>query len=254
MLRPIVRSSCLALTALLLTCLSSNSQIPDKFTNLKVLPKDISKQELTQIMRNFSFALGARCEHCHLEKKAPEKGFDFATDDKEAKKTARVMLQMVEDVNREYVGKIKKADNAAPIRVQCVTCHHGLTEPQPLNDVLAASLEKDGIGKTVTLYTELRSKYYGSGAYDFGETRLNLLTESLLAKQKKPEAVAIAELNFSANHPDTVWSYHLLAMAHNANGQTDKALADYRKVLELHPDDDWAKQQIDSLSKPKSAQ
>ena len=43
----------------------------------------------------------------------------------------------------------------------------------------------------------------------------------------------------------------MLAMTHEANGQTEKAIADYRKVLELHPDDRWAQQQIDSLSKPK---
>jgi tetratricopeptide (TPR) repeat protein len=245
------RWTCLTLTAVLLACLSAHGQIPDKFTNLKVLPKDISKQELQSTMRSFAFALGVRCEHCHAEKKAPEKGLDYAADDKETKKTARVMLQMVAAINRDYVDKIEKTDQIPPIRVQCVTCHHGLTQPQPLNVVLAESLEKDGIEKTVAVYNELRSKYYGSGQYDFGETPLNLLTESLLAKQKKAEALAIMELNFSANHPDSVWSYHMLAMTHQVNGQIDKAIADYRKALELHPDDTWAKQQIDSLSKPK---
>jgi tetratricopeptide (TPR) repeat protein len=243
--------ACLGLTAVLLTCSATSGQIPDKFTNLKVLPKDISKQELQSTMRSFAFALGVRCEHCHVEKKAPEKGFDYSADDKDAKKTARVMLQMVEAINRDYVGKIEKADKTPPIRVQCVTCHHGLTQPQPLNAVLADSLDKDGLEKTVALYNELRGKYYGSGQYDFGETPLNLLTESLLAKQKKTEALAIMELSFSANHPDSVWSYHLLAMTHQANGQIDKAISDYHKVLELHPDDTWAKQQVDSLSKAK---
>jgi tetratricopeptide (TPR) repeat protein len=243
--------TCLTLTAVLLTCSTTQGQVPEKFTNLKVLPKDISKHELESTMRGFAFALGVRCGHCHVEKKAPEKGFDFAADDKDAKKTARVMLQMVEAINRDYVSKIEKVDKTAPIHVECVTCHHGLTQPQPLNAVLAESLEKDGVDKTIALYQELRGKYYGSGQYDFGETPLNLLTESLLAKQRKPEALAIMELNFSANHPDSVWSYHMLAMTHQANGQIDKAIADYRKVLELHPDDMWAKQQIDSLAKSK---
>jgi predicted TPR repeat methyltransferase len=40
----------------------------------------------------------------------------------------------------------------------------------------------------------------------------------------------------------------MLAQTHQANGQIDKAIADYRKVLELHPDDRWAKEQIDVLS------
>ncbi len=224
------------------------AQIPDKFTNLKVLPKDISKQELQSTMRGFAFALGVRCEHCHVEKKAPDNGLDFAADDKDEKKTARVMLQMVAAINRDYISKVPKT---APIQVQCVTCHHGLTQPQPLNAVLAATLEKDGLDKTVALYHELRGKYYGSGQYDFGETSLNQFTESLLAQKKNSDALAIMELNFAESHPDSVWSYHMLAMAHQANGQTDKAIADYRKVLALHPDDKWAKEQIDSLTAPK---
>jgi len=233
------------LAAVVLTCSAAHGQIPDKFTNLKVLPKDISKQELQTTMRGFAFALGVRCEHCHVDKKAPEKGFDYALDEKDAKKTVRVMLQMVAAINRDYVGKIERADKTPPIHVECITCHHGLTQPRPLNAVLA----KDGLEKTIALYNELRSKYYGGAQYDFGETPLNLFAESLLAKQKYAGALAIMELNFSANHPDSVWSYHMLAMTHQANGQIDKAVADYRKVLELHPDDTWAKQQIDSLSK-----
>jgi tetratricopeptide (TPR) repeat protein len=228
------------------------AQFSDKFTNLKVLPKNISKHEMESMMRGFAFALGVRCDHCHVEKKAPEHGLDFAADDKEPKKTARLMLQMVAAINHDYISKVSKTPrNATKIQVQCVTCHHGLTQPQPLHAVLEESLGKDGLEKTIALYHDLRDKYYGSGQYDFGETSLNQLTESLLAKKRNSDALAITELNFSANHSDSVWSYHMLAMAHEANGQTDKAIADYRKVLELHPDDKWAKEQIDSLSKPK---
>ena len=228
------------------------AQFPEKFTNLKVLPKDIPKHEMESTMRGFAFALGVRCEHCHVEKKAPEKGFDFAADDKDAKKTARVMLHMVSAINHDYISKVPKApSDGVAIQVQCVTCHHGLTKPRPLNAVLAQSLEKDGLEKTVALYHQLRGKYYGSGQYDFGETSLNQFTEALLAQKKSSEALAIMELNFAENHPDSVWSYHMLAMTHEANGQIDKAIADYRKVLELHPDDRWAKEQIDALSKSK---
>lgn len=240
--------NCAALAAALLACGPVSAQIPDKFTNLKVLPKDISKPELQSTMRGFAFALGVRCEHCHVEKTAPEKGLDYAADDKDAKKTARVMLQMVAAINHDYVSKVPKT---TPIQVQCVTCHHGLTEPRPLNAVLAETLEKDGLDKTVAQYHQLRGKYYGSGQYDFGETTLNQLTESLLGQKKNREALAIMELSFAENHPDSLWSYHMLAFAHQANGQIDQAIADYRKVLEVHPEDQWAQQQIAVLSKPK---
>ncbi len=238
--------------AVLLSGNRTSAQFPDKYTNLKILPKDISKHELESTMRGFAFALGVRCDHCHVEKKAPEKGLDFAADDKDEKKTARIMLQMVAGINHDYISKVPKTSSSpATVQVQCVTCHHGLTQPRTLTAVLSESLEKDGLEKTLALYRELRQKYYGSGQYDFGETSLNQLTEALLAKKANSDALAIMELNFSANHPDSMWSYHMLAQTHEANGQIDKAIADYRKALELHPDDKWAKQQIDSLSKTK---
>jgi len=234
---------------LLLCSLRVSAQIPEKFTNLKVLPKDISRQELQSTMRGFAFALSVRCEHCHVEKAGGKKfEMDFAADDKEAKKTARVMLEMVAAINRDYISKVTKTP---PIQVQCVTCHHGLTQPRTLNSVLAETIDQKGIDSAVAQYHELRQKYFGSGQYDFGETSLNQLTESLLAQKKNKEALTIMEMSFDSNHPDSVWSYHMLAMTHEVNGQTEKAIADYRKVLELHPDDDWAKQQIASLSKPK---
>ena len=239
----------IALVGILLWSVPAAAQFPDKFTNLKVLPKDISRQELQSTMRGFAFALNVRCEHCHVEKAGGKKfEMDFAADDKEAKKTARVMLEMVAAINRDYISKVTKTP---PIQVQCVTCHHGLTQPRTLNSVLTETIDQKGIDSAVAQYHELRQKYYGSGQYDFGETSLNQLTESLLAQKKNKEALTIMEMSFDSNHPDSVWSYHMLAMTHEVNGQTEKAIADYRKVLELHPDDDWAKQQITSLSKPK---
>lgn len=252
------------------------AQVPDKFTNLQVLPKDISKPELLSTMRGFSFALGVRCEYCHADKKSDQTPRDFASDEKQTKKTARVMLQMVAAINRDYIAKLPAtssppAANASPasqtttspatpaapsaqqqpVQVQCVTCHHGLAQPRTLNSVLAEAINQKGIDAATALYADLRKNYYGGAQYDFGETSLNQLTESLLAQNKNKEALAIAQLNFSANHPDSVWSYHLLAMTHQANGQISDAVADYRQALALHPDDDWAKQQIDSLSKQK---
>ena len=68
--------TCIAFAALLLIGTPATAQFPDKFRNLKVLPKDISKHELESTMRGFAFALGVRCDHCHVEKRAPEHGFD----------------------------------------------------------------------------------------------------------------------------------------------------------------------------------
>ena len=263
-----------ALVTIVFCVIPAAAQSPDKYTNLQVLPKDISKPELQSTMRGFVFALGVRCNYCHAEKKdAAKPGLDFASDEKETKKTARVMLQMVAAINRDYIAKLPQttpqtaqqtppqtappqavqsaSQPAQAVQVQCVTCHHGLAQPRTLNSLLAEAIDQKGIDSAIALYGDLRKKYYGGAQYDFGETSLNQLTESLLAQEKNKEALAIMEMNFSNNHPDSVWSYHMLAMTHEANGQVADAIADYRKVLELHPDDDWAKQQIDTLSKEK---
>jgi hypothetical protein len=236
----------LGLAVFLLFAVPPSAQIPDKFTNLQVLPKDTTKADLQSTMRKFAFALNVRCPYCHMEK--TDKTIDFASDDKPNKKTARVMLQMVATINHDYVGKI---ETTSPAHVECVTCHHGITQPRTLNAVLSDAIDTEGTDAGVKLYHDLRGQYYGTGAYDFSETPLNQLAESLLARHKTKEAVAVMEMNFSANNPQSVWAFHVLAMSHQANGEPDKALADYRKVVELHPEDTWAKQQIEALSSTK---
>ena len=56
------------LAATLLDASPSPAQVPDKFENLKVFPEDIAKAELVEAMRQFCFALGVRCTHCHVAK------------------------------------------------------------------------------------------------------------------------------------------------------------------------------------------
>jgi Flp pilus assembly protein TadD len=60
--------------------------------------------------------------------------------------------------------------------------------------------------------------------------------------------VAIMELNVEVNTPPSGWTYSLLAMSHMANKEVDKAKADYKKILELNPRDEWAKKQLEQLS------
>jgi len=235
-------------TVILLTATLLSAQIPDKFTNLQVLPKDISRQELVTIMRGFSFSLGLRCINCHAGNDTPNlAGVDFAADTKDTKKTARAMLRMVDALNRDYLAKLEPATTT---RVDCATCHHGLSKPQSLQAVLTAVLEKKDLASAIALYRDLRKQYYGGGQYDFTETSLNQLTESLLAKRKVKEATAVMELNAEVN-PLTTWGRSLIAMSHQANGETEKAIADFQKIVALNPNDSWAKKQLEDLKNAK---
>ena len=66
----------LVLWGMVLFAVTGLAQFPDKFTNLQVLPKSISKDELMQTMHGFSFSTGYRCEGCHVQ--AADKKIDFA--------------------------------------------------------------------------------------------------------------------------------------------------------------------------------
>jgi hypothetical protein len=231
-----------------LAVLPAGAQVPDKFTNLQYFPKTISRQDLLGNMRGFSFSLGVRCEFCHAGKDGNKLHLDFASDEKDTKKTARAMLRMVDAINQEYIAKMGRT---SPIRVECVTCHHQLSIPKTMNALLAETIDKKDIQAAIVLYRDLRKTDLGSGQYDFGETSLNILTESLLKQNKAKEAVAIMELNVEVNTPPSGWAYSLLAMSHVANKEVEKAKADYQKILELNPQDEWAKKQLEQLNGSK---
>jgi hypothetical protein len=102
------------------------------YRNLKVFPKDITRAQLLSNMKFFAQSLGVRCTHCHVgEEGKPLSTFDFASDAKKEKQTARKMLAMVHRINQEDFG----VTDFAKVKVTCFTCHRGakkpLTEPPP---------------------------------------------------------------------------------------------------------------------------
>ena len=104
------------------------AQIPEKFTNLQVLPKTITRAELVPIMRGFALNLGTRCEHCHVGEGNDLSKFDFAADTKPAKGVARQMLKMVAVLNAQVDGIGDPAPKGSP-KITCFTCHRGALKP-----------------------------------------------------------------------------------------------------------------------------
>lgn len=62
------------------------------------------------------------------------------------------------------------------MRVECVTCHRGAPRSVMLEDTLRTVLERKGADSAVAAYRELRDRYHGRFAYDFGERSLSALT------------------------------------------------------------------------------
>ncbi len=102
---------------------------PNKATNLKVLPKNISEEELTKVMRGFNAALGVKCGHCHAGKPNGEKGLDFASDANPNKTIAREMIKMTNKINKKY---FKEQYQGVVHNISCETCHNGKTEPKTI--------------------------------------------------------------------------------------------------------------------------
>src|SRR5277367_2848744 len=80
-------------------------------TNLQVLPKNLTGEQVHEIMEGWEGMLGTSCKTCHVEDKknlAPNgrPRLNFADDSKDEKKTARIMFKMMEDINANYIAKI----------------------------------------------------------------------------------------------------------------------------------------------------
>ncbi len=101
-----------------------------KPTNLKVLSKKISHNDLEKTMKGWNKALGVKCNHCHAKRTDDPKKLDFASDEKPEKDMARSMYKMTMKLNRKYFSDEKEHEGKATLAVNCNTCHRGHDEPE----------------------------------------------------------------------------------------------------------------------------
>jgi len=99
----------------------------EAFKNLKVLPDNISRDDLRKLMRQYSGDLGVECEFCHAAADPVTKREDRASDANPVKDTARYMIQMTGDLNDRYLEQMPGRRYADPIT--CGTCHRGEKHP-----------------------------------------------------------------------------------------------------------------------------
>lgn len=92
--------------------------------SVKVLTGLLTPQ-FQEEMNFITQALGVTCGTCH----APRG--NFASDEKPEKLTARRMLEMTRDINKQYFPDHKpKAGESVLGRVTCYTCHQGERTPK----------------------------------------------------------------------------------------------------------------------------
>jgi Photosynthetic reaction centre cytochrome C subunit len=101
-----------------------------KPTNLKVLPKDIAPEELVKIMRGYAGALGVECNFCHVAVPG-KRELDFASDAKDDKGIARIMIEMTHTMNEQYMTQVNDPDAMPEDKhITCGTCHRGHQMPE----------------------------------------------------------------------------------------------------------------------------
>lgn len=91
----------------------------DGFKNLQVLPPTTTKEQIKEIMKAQSKALGVDCDECH---EVP----DMASDKLEMKKIAREMMKMQQEINNRWLKGMKIEEKH---KVTCGTCHRGQESP-----------------------------------------------------------------------------------------------------------------------------
>jgi len=102
---------------------------PPKYKNLKILPKNITKDQMDSVMHHFTNSMGKKCNFCHVYNQE-EKKMDFVSDAKEEKATARDMWKMTAKLNKKYFDVKNSKNLDARLEVTCFTCHHGSDHPE----------------------------------------------------------------------------------------------------------------------------
>jgi tetratricopeptide (TPR) repeat protein len=234
-------------------CMASSSllaqqwRFPDKMKNPEALPAATSAKELGATMRGFTSALGVRCSYCHVGEEGKDLAtYDFASDAKPTKITARTMLTMVAAMNGQYLSRLSK-ESSRGVKVSCATCHHGVPVPIPLEDLLKSTFDKSGLDSTVRQYRALREKYYGGNAYNFKEGTLLRLADKIFEDStQRAAAFEIVKLNIEL-YPSFPFSYAHLGSWYDDMKNVPLAIENYRKALALAPDNDFLKKRIAEL-------
>jgi len=88
--------------------------------NIKVLT-GLPQWQLIPVMNYMAASLGRRCNYCHVNNNGQ---WDYASDDKQEKNTAREMIKLVLDTNKNtFKGNVE---------VGCYTCHRGRSQPNSI--------------------------------------------------------------------------------------------------------------------------
>lgn len=181
--------------------------------------------DLIPRMQIMARSLGVTCEYCHTARRGsglPEPKKDIA----------RQMMAMMEEINARVTAATGHPAGEGT-RVDCVTCHRGVTIPGQLADILEKTIVEKDVEDAIGQYRDLRKLYYGRQAYDFGED--TLLSVAQKAAVLDPEdGIELLKVNLEF-HPNSVRSYSALAADYQHIFDDNAAIAALEKALLIEP-------------------
>jgi hypothetical protein len=202
---------------------------PDSLINTQVIPHSTPVIEVVGTMRNFTSALGMRCQFCHVGREGqPLEQFDFASDQKRNKLVARQMMRMVAEINRRLDTIPERGQ--PPVTATCTTCHRGVNRPIPLSALVQEAAVTVSADSAVRAYKALRTRYYGRDAYDFSEPSLSIAAFRTARAGKPDEALTLLRYNeelFPNSSAMAVFKGNILLM----KGDTALAEAAFREAI-----------------------
>ena len=116
----------------------------------------------------------------------------------------------------------------------------------PIVSVLDKTIAEKGIEAGIAQYRELKAKQ--AATYDFAEPELNRLGYQLLRTGRAKEAIEIFKLNVEA-YPQGANTYDSLAEAYMTINERELAIQNYKKSVELNPNNTNAIEILKRLDK-----
>ncbi len=220
-------------------------QIFDEPSNLQVLPKNTDATTLRNTMKSIAMGTGLRCSSCHVGEEGQNlTEYDFASDDKALKKKARVMLKMVNEINQTHLAQYGEDR----VKVQCITCHRGVSKPRQIGEELALAASEGGPQGLKTRYVELKEKYYGSHSYDFREFTISEVARSRAQAGRMDEATVLLDTMLEEN-PQSISGHFIYGEVKRNSGDLQAALAHFKKALEIRPESVSINRRISEIEK-----
>ena len=171
---------------------SNDKPAEEVYKNIQVL-KGMPASKLHTVMRFIANSLGVRCDFCHV--KSDQGPWPMEKDHKKEKQTAREMITMMNNINRDnFEGRHE---------VSCATCHNGSTKPVSYPPFMTEKTEirvnKDSLPDINTVIDKYINAVGGKSSFEKFKTRITTgeittsasMKEQVVMQQTAPDKYVI---------------------------------------------------------------